>query len=229
MKYQILRNCKDNFRPNAFYNSRLLLILASIVVPEEIFYAKGAVIQSHYAISNEAPDSWSYCIKVIVPERGNNFDEVLVYRDRQLRREISRGINNAREPVNVVQTRFERVGYDSFAIDFCHSNKTPELVFVSPICKPEKSDLSYSSIADIAYTFDCNCDIHSHCAKFIQSTTLLGINLIKKGSLEGIESTREKIIEEFSSYNRDRGDGVNEVSLQNNNSQSLFEDLSQLN
>ena len=198
-------------------------------MPEEIFYAKVAVIQSHYTISNETPESWSYCIKAIVPERGNNFDEVLEYRDRQLRRQISRGSINAREPVNVVQTRFDRVGYDSFAIDFYHSNKTPELVFVSPICNPEKSDLSYGSIADIAYTFDCNYDVDSHCARFCQSTTLLGINLISKGGLEGIESTREKIIEKFSLYNKDRGAGTYELPLKNKNTQSLLDNLSQLN
>ena len=198
-------------------------------MPEEIFYAKGAVIQSHYAISNEAPDSWSYCIKAIASERGNNFDEVIEYRDRQLLRQMSLVNNNARDPLNVVQTRFDRVGYNSFAIDFYHSNKTPELVFISPICKPEKSDLSYGSIADIAYTFNCNCDVNSKCSKFIQSTTLLGINLIKKGRLEGIESTREKIMEEFSAYNRGREVDISEVALKNNNSQSILEDLSQLN
>ena len=198
-------------------------------MPEEIFYAKGAVIQSYYAISNETPDSWSYCIKAIIPKRGNNFGEVLEYRVRQLRRQISRGSINATEPLNVVQTRFDPLGYDSFAIDFYHSNKTPELVFVSPICNPEKSDLSCGSIADVAYTFDCNYDVDSHCTKFCQSTTLLGINLIKKGGLEGIESIREKIIEKFSTYNNDRGADTYEAALQNKNLQSLFVNLSQLN
>ena len=76
---------------------------------------------------------------------------------------------------------------------------------------------------------NCNCDVNSKCSKFIQSTTLLGINLIKKGRLEGIESTREKIMEEFSTYNRGREVDISEAALQNNNSQSILEDLSQLN
>ena len=197
-------------------------------MPEDIFYAKGAVIQSYYSTSNEVPGLWSYCLKVIVSEQGNNFDDVLEYRDKQLRREISRGINS-RVAVNVVQTRFERIGYKSFAVDFYHSNTTPELVFVSPISKPEISDLSYDSVADIAYTFDCNRDLHSDRSYFIQSSTLLGINLIKKGRLERIESTREKIIEEFAFYNTDRGVGTGESVVPINNIQNRLEDFSRPN
>lgn len=194
-------------------------------MPEEVFYAKGAVIQSHYSITNESPDLWAYCVKVIVSEQDNNFDEVLEYRDKQLRREISRGINS-REAVNVVQTRFERVGLKSFEIDFYHSNKTPDLVFVSPICEPEKSDLSFEAVVDIAYIFECNRNEHSGRVSFTQSSTLLGINLIKKGRLERTESAREKIIEKFNLYNRARGVGVDELAVQMSDLHNRSEGLS---
>ena len=102
-------------------------------------------------------------------------------------------------------------------------------MFVSPICKPEISDLSYESVADIAYTFDCNRDLHSDRSYFIQSSTLLGINLIKKGRLERIESTREKIIEEFAFYNSDRGVGAGESAVSISNIQNRLEDFSRPN
>ena len=95
-----------------------------------------------------------------------------------------------------------------------------------PICEPEKSDLSFEAVVAIAYTFECNRNEHSGRVSFTQSSTLLGINLIKKGRLERTESATEKIIEKFNLYNRARGVGVDELAVQMSDLHNRSEGLS---